>query len=109
MVVTLRNVTVADFESDVGNIRSDFIKAVAASANVSVSQVTITGYTLHTPVLGGGHRMLPQDPKLDIAFDVHGSDSVSVAELRTRHKLPLYSWRRQLPADAKPLRHSGQR
>jgi hypothetical protein len=41
-------VSLADFQNNTGNVRTNLLKAIAAAANVSVAQVNITGASVHT-------------------------------------------------------------
>ena len=59
LVITLNNCTVAQFNNNTNNIRSNLIAAIAAAAGVNISQVNITGVSLHS---GSRRRLLGLPP-----------------------------------------------
>ena len=78
-VVTLANVTLEDFNNDVGGVRTAFIASMAAAAGVPVSQVSI----VNVVSTGGGRRLLGVKARLG-GVEVHSvvRGAMSVRSLR---------------------------
>jgi hypothetical protein len=82
LVITLTNVSLLDLQTNVNNIRTNLIKAIAAAANVTVSQVNITGSSLHVTARRrsllavhphrGLHHINHRHPSSTLAMVSHG-------------------------------------
>jgi hypothetical protein len=99
--VSTLNVTLDDFNSDVGGVRTLFISAVAAAANVTASQVVINGVVSADASLAhpsGSRRLLSLQPSIGEQFDTL---SASEAEETVR---PGWGGRRLLSAPVPGIR-----
>jgi hypothetical protein len=67
--ISVLNATLEDFNADVGGVRTLFVSAVAAAANVSVNQVVINSVVSAAPASQGNvRRLLSLPPSLDEEF-----------------------------------------
>ena len=96
--VTL-NATKTDFDNNVGNVKTNFIAAVAAAAGVSPSKVSIVGVSPRF----GGRRLLSvfaggkTDNSIVVRAKVHGATSLNMLDVHlSRHNKGLHmghEWR----------------
>jgi hypothetical protein len=80
-VVTLNATSVADFNNNVNNVRTNFLNSLSLAAGVPVSKITIVLVKDHVP--GGSRRLLSLSEGLIDVF-AHMEDAKHLASLR-RH------------------------